>query len=357
MTEKELRQRLEQMTNDVPSSTLQAFAAAALSGKENGIMKKRFTISTAFVTAVIILLTITTAIATTLHLRIQMNTGEIKDNLRLVRNGAEIRFDPLTDEYVTFKSYRPLWVPEGYELTYVSEVKYGTQLLSYTAAEKNDALTLYVCRSNAGIHRNGMGINITEVLGEEKTNVGSADAVLYTTPNGGCCLAWANQEDGFGFIMTSDSSVDVLRIAESVAPDPELVSTKHDSELALQLIGDYRITALPTGYTEAERGGSYRESDLKEAQVYIWYLNEETNDVIEFEYNNAGFCEADDLASYYDNAVPVTVKGMNGMILEDKIIWHDKNSRLMFAVTAKDMSASDLVCLAESAALRKKTTY
>lgn len=355
MTENELRQRLEQMTNDVPSTTHQAFAAAALSGKEKEVMTKRITIRMVFVTAVIILLTITTAIAATMYMRIQLNTKEHK-NLRLVYHwdGAEVRFEPLTDEYVVFQSYRPKWVPEGYKLTHVSEMQYGTQLLMYDADEEHAALTLMVFRSNAGMDRKGSGMNISEVVSEEKVSVGSAEATLYTTPDYGRCLAWVDDEAGFGFFMTvGDPSVDLLRIAESVVPDPDLVPTEHDTELALQLFGDYHLTALPVGYSEVERGGWFNESEAR-GEVYTWYLNAETNDIIELEFTNNGFWDADNdvTAAYYEEsyegAVIVRVNGMTGMVHGNKLIWQDRNARLMFTIKAKGMSVSDLVCLAES---------
>ena len=318
-------------------------------------MNRRITIRMAFVTAVIILLTLTTtAIAATICIRVQMNTKEIKNPLRSVMDGAEVRFDPLTDEYVAFKTYRPMWVPEGYELTYVGEVQYGAQVLSYSADGKDAQLTLYTCRSNAGINSKGQGLDIKEVVSEERVMVGSAEAVLYKVPSGGRCLAWVDAEAGFGFFLTiHDTAVDLLQIAESVVPDPQLVPTEHDTELALQLFGDYRLTALPTGYSEVERGGWFDEPEAM-GEVYTWYLNAKTNDVIELEFTNNGFWDADndEIAAYYEesyeDAVIVTVNGMPGMVRGNKLIWQDRNAKLMFTIKAMNMSASDLVGLAES---------
>lgn len=355
MTEHELRQRLEQMTHDVPSLTHQAFTAVALSGKENEVMKKRIAVRTVFVTAVIILLTLTTAIAATICIRVQMNTKEIKNHLRTVMDGAEVRFDPLTDEYVVFKTYRPMWVPEGYELTHVGEVRYGAQVLSYSADGKDAQLTLYTCRSNAGINRKGQGLDIKEVVSEERVMVGSAEAVLYTVPSGGRCLAWVDAEAGFGFFLTvQDTAVDLLRIAESVVPDPELASTERHTELALQLMGNYGITALPAGYSEAERSGWYSEFEKTTADMYIWYLNQETNDVIELEYSNARYWDADAelFAAWVDDFEEkvelVTVNGMNGIVRGNEIIWHDRNARVEFTIKAKHRSVDELLRLAES---------
>ena len=172
------------------------------------------------------------------------------------------------------------------------------------------------------------------------------------TPNNGRCLAWVDVEAGFGFFMTVvDPSVDLLRIAESVAPDTDLVPTEHDTKLALQSFGDYHLTALPTGYSEVERGSWFTES---RGEVYTWYLNTKTNDVIELVFTNNGFWDADNdvIAAYYEesyeDAVIGTVNGMTGMVRGSKIIWQDRNARLMFTIKAKGMSVSELVSLAES---------
>ena len=306
---------------------------------------KKVTFRTILIAALMAAMMMTVAYAV-IAPRMQMDTKVHKNGLALTRDGTEIFFKPLTDEYVAFQSYRPMWIPDGYELTYVSETQYGVQLLIYRNDVQDTALSLYVVRSNAGTHRNGQSIIISEITDEKTVSVGKSEALLYTTPDNGHYLAWGDQEAGYGFfISAADPSIDVLRIAESVAQDPDLIPTEHDYELAHQLLGDYRLTALPDGYSEAERGSWFHES---EAKVYIWYLNPETNDVIEFEYTNNGFCEDENSIYEYDDAVPVTIGDMYGIVRNNAVTCYDRNTRLVFTVRANNMDVTNLLQLVES---------
>lgn len=308
---------------------------------------KKISFRTVLIAAMLVVMLATVAYAAA-NAKIQLSAKEYKPGLMNASSGVEVRFKPATNEYVAFKSYRPMWLPDGYALSYVGSVQYGEQVLMYGANGNNTAMNFYVVRSNAGIHQGGQGLVIHDVLHEEHVSVGQAQGILYDTPNDVRYLAWTDEEAGFGFfLMTADPTVDLIRVAESVQPDADLTPTWDETLLAMQALGDYRITVPPEGYSEAEHGGYYfTEGNDSCADVYRWYLNAEKNDIIHFEYWNGYSCVAE--ADRHENSESAAVNGLQGWLDSGSITWIDPSAGLIFTIEASGASAEQLLQMAES---------
>ena len=60
-------------------------------------------------------------------------------------------------------------------------------------------------------------------------------------------LLWTDEDRGVGFmLLTGDTELDLIRVAESIQLNPDLKPTNADRyRLALEELGDYQITGLP----------------------------------------------------------------------------------------------------------------
>lgn len=58
-------------------------------------------------------------------------------------------------------------------------------------------------------------------------------------------LLWTDEDRGVGFmLLTGDTELDLIRVAESVRPDPDLKPTNEDRyQLALEELGDYHLNS------------------------------------------------------------------------------------------------------------------
>ena len=286
--------------------------------------------------------------------KIQLNTRRYaQDTGKTVPPNAsapydvETNFAPTAEEYIGLGSCRPTWVPEGYHLSFVSAKAFGRQTVVYETDTSSNTLDFRMTRGSAATD-----IVIEEVIREEAVTVGPLPGTLYTAATGIQVLLWADGEKGIGYdLWTNDASIDLLRVAQSVQPDPELRPTKEDRfQLALEELGDYQITGLPDRYSETEFIASPREDGGGwYAYVKRWYTNTQQNVTIFFQYES--FSLADGVTA---EAVgipaqgPDTVQGMPAAVSDDQIVWVDWENQVVFQISHDGLGAEQLQKLADS---------
>lgn len=255
--------------------------------------------------------------------------------------------------YVQWEPVYPQQLPKDYSVNFVSDPAYGEQTIRYqNAADGWIVYTLYFRLGQWGRQFDGMG---------QPEQVDINGHVGYRLGN---TLIWTDEARGFGFELSAAEDVDLLAVAESVGPGPELRPTNADkTEKALEQLGDYQITALPEGMVEdsltgcpLEEGGGWY------SYVRRWYFNKTTNQEIYFEYESyitdPGDCltEEDALRMFIgdgDNPVQmVTVNGCNGASLQDdsgaSVVWLIGEQGTKFRLYSTDFSAEELLQIAES---------
>lgn len=341
-------------------------AIADAPNKEEHSMKKHVKTRRFLIAAALVSLLGVTAFAVTSKIQLQttryaQNTGETVEPNASTAYEAEIGFRSTAEEYEGLQSYRPTWVPDGYQLRFVSDKAYGCQTLHYETASNESALVLEVTRGTGGGN-----LTIEDVSGEENVSVGDLTGTLYTSASGERVLIWMDEEKGVGFMLTAvDADLDLMRVAESVQPDPDLEPTNADRyRMALEELGDYRITGLPENYPETEfvaspkedGGGSY-------AYVRRWYIDAKQNDTVflmyeTFSLDTVGDERRDPVENTPETVLtmngggePTTVQGMPAAIADGQIVWVDWDKQVVFTITADSMDAAQLQDLADSVRL------
>ena len=188
--------------------------------------------------------------------RYMQGTGESVDANASVPYEAEINFQSTADTYEGLQTYCPTWLPEGYRLRFVSDKAYGHQTLHFATASDESALVLETTRGD-----NAAALVLESVTKEESITVGSLPGTLYTCTGGERVLLWTDEDRGVGFmLLTGDTELDLMRVAESIQLNPDLKPTNADRyQLALEELGDYQITGLPDNYPETEFIASPKE--------------------------------------------------------------------------------------------------
>ncbi len=293
--------------------------------------------------------------------RYMQGTGETAAANASTPYEAEINFQSTADTYVGLQTYCPTWIPEGFRLRFVSAKAFGHQTLHFATDSDESALVLEMTRGD-----NAADVVLENVEKEESVTVGSLPGTLYTCTNGERLLLWTDAEQGIGFmLLTGDASLDLMRVAESVQPDPDLQPTDAARfQLALEELGDYRITGLPESYPETEFIASPKEDGSWFAYVYRWYIDVQKNDTVQLEYETFllnGDKDAD--SAHISASVPdtpdtilemngggeaTTVQGMPAAVTDGHIVWVDWENKVVFQITADSMSASQLQQLADS---------
>ncbi len=267
-------------------------------------------------------------------------------------NYSEISFEAADESYVDLKPYLPESMPEGYERTFVSDTIHGSQTIHYTNEDGKTVIFEYGKPDT-------MDLSLNNIESRDKVKVGGHEGILYTCANSRFLL-WTDEEQGIGYDLgTDDLSVDLLIIAESVAEqESPLVPTLAEStELALAELGDFAISELPEGYTEAgvsgfptsEGGGWY-------GQVIRRYENRETNGAISLTYETYRFADGREntaenvLALSGFDGSEVEVNGLPGLISADgtRIAWVDTERSMTFHIYSETVTGEELYALANS---------
>lgn len=262
----------------------------------------------------------------------------------------ELEQEPTT--YIEWQSVYPQEIPEGYELDYVGDRAYGQQSIDWKN-EDGDVISyiLYFRLGQYGREFDGSG---------EPETVSVHGHTGYRIGNG---LLWADEELGFAYKLYCSGNVDLIALAESVGPGPELELTNDTTEAALEQLGDYRITALPKNMVEDGLLGAPLEGeDDWYSYVRRWYYDKTNNDQIYFTYETYLTDQSTEEAvlrlfvSYTATSEPefVTIQGHPGMILQDGdrayAVWMvgDVGSGVCFQLYSEQFSAEALLGMAQS---------
>ena len=267
-------------------------------------------------------------------------------------NYSEISFEAADESYVDLKPYLPESMPEGYERTFVSDTIHGSQTIHYTNEDGKTVIFEYGKPDT-------MDLSLNNIESRDKVKVGGHEGILYTCANSRFLL-WTDEEQGIGYDLdTDDLSVDLLIIAESVAEqESPLVPTQAEStERALAELGNFAISELPEGYTEAgvsgaptsEGGGWY-------GYVIRRYENRETNGAISLNYETYRLADGKEntaenvLPLYVSDGREVEVNGLPGLISADgtRIEWVDTERSMTFHIHSEAVTGEELYALANS---------
>ena len=320
--------------------------------------KTRNPVRTVLIAAAIIALLVTTVYAASnalIALRIEKKAGAGEDSY------AEVHFDSTEDVYLELGSVYPQSIPEGYTYRFVSDAAYGRQTIHYENGAGN-YLTYQICLGGPG-----ETVDILEIEKEEAVDINGIQGVLYTQHNGQIIL-WADENQGFGFlIMTDDPQVNLPEMARNVAGGEPLTPTRSDStQKALEELGDFVPGILPEGYEEEtvlgcplEEGGGWY------SYVRKFYVNKAQNTRIYFEYETYAI---DTESGYVDNAetacsfyIPgcdalsgnivgqrTEIDGMFALSSGSDIAWADTERHVVFHLSSEDITPKELLEVANS---------
>ena len=320
--------------------------------------KTRNPVRTVLIAAAIIALLVTTVYAASnalIALRIEKKAGAGEDSY------AAVHFDSTEDVYLELGSVYPQSIPEGYTYRFVSDAAYGRQTIHYENGAGN-YLTYQICLGGPG-----ETVDILEIEKEEAVDINGIQGVLYTQHNGQIIL-WADENQGFGFlIMTDDPQVNLPEMARNVAGGEPLTPTRSDStQKALEELGDFVPGILPEGYEEEtvlgcplEEGGGWY------SYVRKFYVNKAQNTRIYFEYETYAI---DTESGYVDNAetacsfyIPgcdalsgnivgqrTEIDGMFALSSGSDIAWADTERHVVFHLSSEDITPKELLEVANS---------
>lgn len=256
-------------------------------------------------------------------------------------------------KYFGWGSIYPQELPEGYSLSFVSNPSYGEQAIRYENAAGDVLIYIFYYRLGEwGRQFEGMG---------QPEQVDINGSIGYLTESG---LIWTDAARGYGFWLCTSTEMDLIAIAKSVGPGPELEPTDADrTEKALEQLGNYQITALPNGMvldglacSPLEGGGGWY------AYVRRWYYNKRTNAELYFEYESYITDECSSVEDVVrmdiggeDAAVQtVMVNGRAGATLQEErgatVVWvlGDETKGIVFKLFSKAFSEKELLEIAQS---------
>lgn len=260
----------------------------------------------------------------------------------------ELEQEPST--YVGWEPVYPQKVPEGYAISFVSDPAYGEQNIDYrNAAGDSLSYTLYFRLGQWGRQFDGMGQpEQVDINGHTGYQIGNN-------------LIWTDEARGFGFSLHSSAEIDLIAIAKSVAPGPELTPTDADKTgKALEQLGDYQITALPKGMVEdgltgcpLEDGGGWY------SYIRRWYFNKKTNQELFFTYESyvSDASSVEEVVQMDIGDTPAefrTILGCTGAVAQvgndAKVVWIQGNEAkgVSFMLISPDYSVEELLKIAES---------
>lgn len=291
------------------------------------------------------------------HSRIQMNVTKQENPASY---DVEIDFQRTGNEYLELGDYYPQQLPEGCKCSFVSDKALGFQRLVFDDAAGEFAFDLTMELGSEGLQK-----AIVDVVSEEAVTIGSCPGTLYTCQSGDRCLTWYDEETGVGFFMTAVDGVDILTIAQSVAPGESLTPTRAaDAQKALEQLGDYRITGLPDTYSETDFMASpLEDGDGWYAYVRRWYSDKvSTDSTIYFEYEHFNLVSDKPaehetepvenspatILEYQGGGTPTTVQEMPAAVADGRVSWVDWEAQVIFSIYAEQLSQEQLLELAQS---------
>lgn len=261
----------------------------------------------------------------------------------------ELEQEPTT--FIEWQSVYPQKIPEGYELEYVGDRAYGQQSIEWKNQDGDlISYTLYFRLGQYGREFEGYG---------EPEVVSINGHTGYKTGNS---LLWTDEELGFAYDLHVTGDVDLITLAQSVAPGPELPVTNNDfTAKALEQLGDYCITVLPDNMFEDGLSGSPLESeDDWYSYVRRWYYDKTNNDQVYFTYETylTDCATEEDVLRLFVSGMTepefVTINGYPGITMQDGnrayVAWMngDVSQGVSFQLFSEQFTVEDLLKMAES---------
>lgn len=280
---------------------------------------------------------------------------------------AQVDFQRTDEDYIELGSWYPEAIPEGYENTFISDTQMGTQRLVFTNAE-GLSFDLVVQKAGPG------GEMVMTPVSQETVDIGGAQGTLYRCAGDGGgeyqVLAWANEERGLGFFMSSeDMALDLPAIARSVKPQAQALTPTNAGKLeeARVQFGDYRPTALPAGYEQSDAAGVPVPEGSWYGYVRYWYTDKAQNATIYFTYEpfvldpadpidvetqiRHALGDADDVAFLEICGLPGGVSHKGGVT---DLVWVDREQCLCFELCNNPAKLSDEELLAVADSVEKR---
>lgn len=262
----------------------------------------------------------------------------------------ELEQDPTV--YVEWQSVYPQNIPDGYRLEHVGNPAYGQQTIEWVNAEGNSVIyTLYF--------RLGQYERQFDGIGEPEPVTVNGLAGFRT----GNSLLWADGNLGFGYELFASDDLDLIALAESVGPGPELALTNDKTAAALEELGDYQITELPDNMIEDGLSGSPLE-DGGDWYSYVrrWYYDRSNNDHVYFTYETylTDCTNMEErlrlLISLSMTSEPeyLTINGYPGITMQDgsraTVAWviGDVNKGVSFQLYSEQFAVDELLAMANS---------
>lgn len=296
---------------------------------------------------------------------VTMKTDDVKVHTQSgeIHEGEKVEFEEVHDVFIELGSWYPQEIPDGYTMTFVSDgAPYQNQNIIY----KNDAgdeiwYWIYIAdpASDAEIY---------DILSKTEVEIDGQDGILYEQVGDYRTLVWINEDQGYGFkLSTADSTVDLIAMAESTAEgEPLTPSRSEETKQAIEELGDYSPAYLPEGFEEQgvqasplSAGGDWY------SYVRKWYVNKEENTQIYFEYETyvidteSGY--TDDARTVCSFFIPgcdvlkneivgeeVEINGMYGLAIGNHIAWADPETHVVYHLTSEDVIGEELLKVAQS---------
>ena len=278
-----------------------------------------------------------------------------------VFEGEKVTFEEVHDEFIELEAYYPQMIPEGYEMTFVSNDAPMQHRVIHFENGAGNLIKYWLYLGDPASY-----IEVYEIQEKVEVDVNGLPGILYVQSGNTRTLVWADEDKGFGFALrANDPAVDLLAMAESTAKGEELTPT-HSAETlqALEELGDFSPLDLPEGYEELDVQGWPLSGDWY-SYVRKWYVNKAENTRIYFEYETYRIVTED---GYTDDAktaasffIPgyvsrreevvaedVEICGMVGIMTEQHIAWADPETHKVFHLYSEDVTGEALLEVARS---------
>ena len=197
---------------------------------------------------------------------------------------AQVDFQRTDEDYIELGSWYPEELPEGYENSFISDTQMGSQRLVFTNAA-GQSFDLVVQKAGPG------GEMVMRPVSQETVDIDGTEGTLYRCKgdSGGeyQVLAWAKEERGLGFFMSSeDMTLDLTAIACSVRERETALTPTYAAKLdeARAQLGDYRLRVLPEGYEWTDAAGVPVPEGSWYGYVRYWYTDKAQNATLYFTY-------------------------------------------------------------------------
>ena len=278
-----------------------------------------------------------------------------------VVEGEKVSFEEVHDEFIELEAYYPQWIPEGYEMTFVSNDAPMQNRVIHFENSTGGLIKYWLYLGDPASY-----IEIYEIEEKMDVEVNGLPGILYRQSGNTQTLVWADEGKGFGFALRgNDPGVDLLAMAKSTALGDELTPT-HSAETlqALEELGDFSPLNLPAGFEELDVQG-WPKGDDWYSYVRKWYVNKKENTQIYFEYESYRIVTED---GYTDDArticsffIPgyhilknevvgeeIEVCGMFGIMTDNHIAWADPQRKVVYHMYSETVTGEALLEVAQS---------